>query len=257
MAKPQPPTIVVTGAARGIGAATAALASLDGWMVALLDSDSDAVQRQAKSLERDGGRCAALTCDVSDADQVEAAFKSVSQRLGPPSALVTAAGIDMGGRVEELALGEWDRVIAVNLRGTYLACREAVRGMIGHGGAIVCISSPFARVAAAGVGAYGASKAGVCSLVRSLAVDHARDGIRVNALLPGPTDTQLMWANVPPDGIARMRAAVHREVPLGRMAEPEEIARAALWLVSDSASYVTGAEIPCDGGVLAKASISV
>jgi len=134
-----------------------------------------------------------------------------------------------------------------------------VRQMLeSDGGSIVCVSSPLAVVATpGGSGAYSASKGGVSALVRSLAVDYARRGIRVNALLPGPTETDLMWATVSAEEIDSTRELVAGEVPLGRLATPEEVARAAIWLLSDEASYVTGAQLPCDGGVLAKASISV
>jgi NAD(P)-dependent dehydrogenase (short-subunit alcohol dehydrogenase family) len=130
--------------------------------------------------------------------------------------------------------------------------------MLGTGGSIVCVSSPFALTAPeAGASAYSASKAGISALVRSLAVDYGRHGIRVNAILPGPTETELMWANVPESERARVRRTIESEVPLGRLADPKEPARAAMWLLSDNASYVTGSQLACDGGVLAKASVSV
>lgn len=249
--------LVVTGAARGIGAATAALAAHERQRVVLLDRDADGVERRAVELRSHGAECLAIACDVADEGAVQTAFEQASQRFGAPSALVTSAGIDRGGLVHELPAATWDEVILVNLRGTFLACREALRAMLGGGGAIVCVSSPFALAAAGGVAAYAASKAGVCALVRSLAVDYAAQGIRVNALLPGPTETELMWANVPADQIEATRETVRSEVPLSRLADPLEIARAALWLASDSASYVTGAQLACDGGLLARAAISV
>ena len=223
----------------------------------LIDRDIEAAERRAEELRRAGGECVAIECDVADDGQVQAAFADGEQQLGMPSALVTSAGIDVGGLVHELEPADWDRVIAVNLRGTFLACREAIRRMLPHGGAIVCISSPLALVATGAVAAYGSSKAGVCALVRSLAVDYATHGIRVNALLPGATETELMWANVPRNRVDAMRETVRQEVPLGRLAEPDEIAQAALWLVSASASYVTGAQLACDGGLLARAPISI
>ena len=250
--------LIVTGGARGIGAAVATLAAERGWSVGLLDRDERAVVEHAQGLERAGARCFAIACDVSDEHQVNEAFDLAGQRLGAPAALVTSAGIDRGGLVHELPVSTWDEVIAVNLRGTFLACQAALRPMIaGDGGAIVCVSSPFALVATGAMAAYGASKAGVCALVRSMAVDHARDGVRVNALLPGPTETDLMWANVPAEEVQATRATVSREVPLARLAQPAEIAQAAVWLVSDAASYVTGAQLACDGGVLARAAVSV
>ena len=126
-------------------------------------------------------------------------------------------------------------------------------------GAIVVCSSPAAFVAFAsgGTSAYSASKGGVSALVRSLAIDYAQNGIRVNAVVPGPTETPLMWAAVPTSQREEVRQQVLREVPLRRIANPSEPAAAALWLLSDEAAYVTGSHLVCDGGVLAKASISI
>ncbi len=129
----------------------------------------------------------------------------------------------------------------------------------GIAGSIVCTSSPTGLVAlsAGGAGAYSASKAGIAALVRCMAVDYARYGIRVNSIVPGATETPLMWNNVAPENIARMREQVGNEVPLGRLARPEEPAQGVAWLLSDESSYVTGSNLICDGGILAKASISV
>jgi NAD(P)-dependent dehydrogenase (short-subunit alcohol dehydrogenase family) len=249
--------LLITGAARGIGAACARLALERGWRVALVDRDEQALEREAEQLAVPAADVVTIACDVSDERQVRRAFAIASEHIGSPAALITSAGIDRGGLVHELDAATWDQVIAVNLRGTFLACREALRTMVTSGGSIVCISSPFAVVAAGGVAAYGSSKAGVCALVRSLAIDYASRGVRVNALLPGPTETELMWANVPPTEVASTREAVCGEVPLERLADPVEIAEPALWLLSDAAAYITGAQLACDGGLLAKAAISV
>ena len=127
------------------------------------------------------------------------------------------------------------------------------------GGSIVLCSSPaaFAGFAAGAASAYTASKGGVSSLVRSLAVDYARHGIRVNAVVPGPTETPLMWANVTDAERAAVEETIRDEVPLGRLADPDEPAQAVLWLLSGDSSYVTGSHLVCDGGVLAKASVSL
>ena len=127
------------------------------------------------------------------------------------------------------------------------------------GGSVVCTSSiaAFAGFAAGGAGAYSATKGGISSLVRCLAVDYASHGIRVNALVPGATETRLMWNNVQPEQVHQMREQLSREIPLGRIANPEEPARAAIWLLSDDSSYVTGTQLVCDGGVLAKSALSV
>jgi NAD(P)-dependent dehydrogenase (short-subunit alcohol dehydrogenase family) len=251
--------VVVTGAASGIGAATARLAAERGYAVALLDRDDAGVQAGARALTDDGAAAIGLACDVGDERAVDDAFATAA-RLGPLHGVVASAAIDRGGLVHELDASRWDEVIAVNLRGAFLTCRAALRQLVeaGAGGSIVCVSSPFALVAApGGVGAYSASKGGTSALVRALAVDYGSHGIRVNAIIPGPTETPLMWANVPAQERETARANIRREVPLGRLAEPEEPARAALWLLSDEAAFVTGTQLVCDGGVLAKASVSV
>jgi NAD(P)-dependent dehydrogenase (short-subunit alcohol dehydrogenase family) len=244
--------LVVTGAARGIGLACARLAAEGGAKVALLDRDGDEVERAAASIDGALG----LACDVSDERQVEDAFAAAADRLGGVRSLIASAGMDRGGAVGDMSADDWDAVLAVNARGAFLSCRAAIARM-GDGGAIVCMSSPFALATAPGTAAYSASKGAVSALVRALALDCAPKGIRVNAVLPGPTDTDLMWSNVPEAEVAEMRATLEREVPLGRMASPDEPARAALWLLSGDAAYVTGAQLACDGGVLAKSSVSV
>jgi NAD(P)-dependent dehydrogenase (short-subunit alcohol dehydrogenase family) len=252
--------VVVTGAASGIGAATARLAAERGYAVALLDRDGAAAEGLAETLRGNGAAALGIACDVADERAVDDAFATAAAQLGALHGVVASAGIDRSALLHELDATAWDELIGINLRGAFLTCRAALRQLLkaGTGGSIVCVSSPFGFVApAGGTGAYSASKGGVSALVRSLAVDYGRRGIRVNALLPGPTETPMMWANVADDERAAVHDTVLGEVPLGRLATPEEPARAALWLLSDDASYVTGAQIACDGGVLAKASISV
>jgi NAD(P)-dependent dehydrogenase (short-subunit alcohol dehydrogenase family) len=251
----------VTGAGNGIGRAVALLAAARGQRVAILDRDEEAAERVAAEAREHGApEALALPCDVSSESEVAQVFATVRRELGVPRQVVSSAGMDRGGLVHELPVEDWDLVVEVNLRGTFLVCRAALQALLeeGVGGALVCVSSPFACVSPpGGAGAYSASKAGVSALVRSLAVDYAPHGIRVNAVLPGPTETGLMWANVDPAEVERVRSTVRSEVPIGRLADPHEPARAALWLLSDDASYVTGSQLVCDGGVLAKASISV
>lgn len=251
--------LLITGGASGIGKAVAVLASQAGTPVGLLDVDGKAIERTASALGDDGGEVFAQRCDVADPDQVAVAVATMGERLGAPRALVTAAGIDRGaGPLEDIELEVWQRVVAVNLNGTFHACRAVLPGMVeGGGGAIVCISSPLALVSLeAGSGAYSASKAGITALVRDIAVNHGPDQVRANALLPGPTETDLMWASAAEAETPPLRQQVSAEVPLRRIAEPHEIARAALWLLSAEASFTTGASLACDGGVLAKASVS-
>jgi NAD(P)-dependent dehydrogenase (short-subunit alcohol dehydrogenase family) len=184
------------------------------------------------------------------------------RRLGdPPTGLFAAAGIDIGGPAHRLPVADWSRVLDVNLTGAYLAARTVIATMLdaGVGGSIVLCSSPaaFVAFAAGGTSAYAASKGGVAALVRALAIDYAGEGIRVNAIVPGPTETPLMWASVPDTERAALREQVCAEVPLGRIADPVEPARAALWLLGPDSAYVTGSQLVCDGGVLAKSSISI
>ncbi|MEO7196987.1 MAG: SDR family NAD(P)-dependent oxidoreductase [Solirubrobacterales bacterium] len=253
-------TLLVTGATSGIGQAVAGAALDAGLKVAIVGRRQEALDETLAELgEGREDRIAPLICDVSDEDQVAAAVAEATERLGPPLGLVTSAAVDRGGLLHELDPESFDAVIATNLRGTYLLCRACLPGMIAAGsGSIVCVSSPLGLVATAGgSGAYSASKAGINAIARSIALDYADHGIRANALLPGPTETKLMWANVPDAEVAEMRATINHEVPLGRLAQPEEIAHPALWLLSDEGSYITGGAIPCDGGVLAKASVTV
>ena len=202
-----------------------------------------------------------LKCDVTDETQVAEAFAMISEQVGPPNGLFANAGIDIGGLIHELPLTTWERVIQTNLTGVFLSCKHALVGMLAAKvpGSIVCTSSPtgFVALAAGAAGAYSATKAGISALVRCMAIDYAPYGIRVNAIVPGATETPLMWNNVPKEDIPRIRSQISKEVPLGRLAEPEDPARAVLWLLSEEASYVTGSNLVCDGGILAKASISV
>ena len=242
--------VVVTGGGAGIGAAVARLGAEQGAQVAVLDLEIGAAD----------AALLAIRCDVGREGDVRAAFGEVRKRLGGLDGLVCCAGVDVGGLAHELSTQAWERVLRTNLLGVHLACREALRLLLAEarGGSIVCVSSPLAFVGVpGGTSAYSASKGGVSALVRTLAVDYAAHRVRVNALVPGPTDTALMWANVPAGDVDRLREVIGREVPLGRLAAPEEPARAALWLLSDEASYVTGSHLFCDGGVTAKASISV
>jgi NAD(P)-dependent dehydrogenase (short-subunit alcohol dehydrogenase family) len=255
-----PGPVAVTGAAGGIGFAVAREVVAAGTPVALLDRDEERLLAAAERLRAEaGGGVHHEVLDVAAEAEVAAAFERIADRLGPLRGLVTSAGIDSGGEVCELATTTFDEVLAVNLRGSFLAARAAIDQMLAAstGGSIVFISSPLGRVAVRGTAAYGASKAAVSALVRGIAVDYGRRGIRANALLPGPTETELMWASIARGEVAAMRETVASEVPLGRLADPGEPAAAALWLLSDQASYVTGAEIACDGGVLAKASVSI
>lgn len=255
-------TVVVTGGGAGIGRAVAMQCAARGDGVAVLDIDGPAARNTAAAaLAAGAGGALGVECDVSSEESVARAFEESAAVLGPLYGAFANAGIDTGGLLHELPLERWRLVLDTNLTGVYLTCKYALQQILkaGQGGSIVCTSSPGASVsfAAGAVGAYCASKAGISALVRSMAVDYAKYGIRVNAVVPGATETRLMWANVEPAAMPEMRRRICEEVPLGRLANPDEPARAVVWLLSDEASYVTGSHLVCDGGILAKACISV
>jgi NAD(P)-dependent dehydrogenase (short-subunit alcohol dehydrogenase family) len=256
------PAVLVTGAASGIGRATALLCVSRGVAVAATDRDQDGLGSLADEAKAFRGRLLTLPGDVTFEPDVERIVAEASDVLGTLVRVVASAGIEINAAPHELPAADWDRVLQTNLTGTFLTCRVALRSMVDAqvGGSIVCLSSPAAFVGFAGGGnaAYAASKGGVSALVRTLAIDYARYGIRVNAVVPGATDTPMLLSAVPAQERAAARdelveRAAH-EVPLGRLAQPAEIAQAVAWLLSDQASYVTGSHLVCDGGLLAKSA---
>jgi NAD(P)-dependent dehydrogenase (short-subunit alcohol dehydrogenase family) len=253
--------IAVTGAASGIGGATAQLAAERGHAVIAVDRDEHAMATLADALRAQGAPDAiAIAADVTDEDAVERALDEAVAAVGVPTGAVCCAGVDGGGVTHEFSTASFDRLVDVNLRGTFLTCRGVIARLVDSGetGAIVCVSSISAFVGVpGGTAAYSASKGGVTGLVRSLAVEYAPRGIRINAIAPGATETPLMWANVEEGEMDSMRETVCAEIPLGRLAMPREQAAAALWALSDEAAYMTGSHLVLDGGVLARASLSV
>jgi NAD(P)-dependent dehydrogenase (short-subunit alcohol dehydrogenase family) len=251
--------VLVTGAARGLGRAAALGSARGGASVAVLDVDADGAAAVAEEARAAGAPAAiGLACDVRDEQSVADAVDAAARELGPLRGVVSNAGIDRGGLLHELDLDDWNAVIETNLTGTFLVCRRALRHMLEHGrgGSVVCVSSPWGVVSSpGGVAPYSSSKGGVSSFVRQVALDYAPHGIRVNAVLPGPVDTVLMWANAPAEEVPALRALIARQVPLSRLGEPDEIAASITWLLSDRSSYVTGSNLVVDGGVLARASI--
>jgi NAD(P)-dependent dehydrogenase (short-subunit alcohol dehydrogenase family) len=251
--------VAVTGAASGIGRAAALACAERGASVAALDLQGDAAEAvAAEALERGAPAATGLVCDVREEGSVAVAIGRAVAELGPLRSLVTCAGIDRGGLVHELSAEQWSDVLTTNLTGTFLACKYALEHMLAHGagGSIVCTSSPFAEVSApGGASAYCASKGGVSALVRSLALDYAPHSVRVNAIVPGATETPLMWANVRAAEVPAVRGQISRQLAAGRLAQPGEIAAGITWLLSDAASYVTGSHLVVDGGLLARAAI--
>ncbi len=257
---------LVTGAASGIGAAVVLAAARRGMRVAALDVAAEPVARLAEQVARETrAEVRAIACDVRSEGEVERALAACRDQLGLPVAVLANAGVELDRPAHEQPLEEWSRTLDVNLTGAFLVARHAIRALreAGASGSVVCISSPAAFVGFAGGGnaAYAASKGGVSAMVRSLAIDYAADGIRVNGVVPGATDTPLVTLAVRLDERAVMHRRVveqaREQIPLGRMAEPAEIAEAVTWLWSDAASYVTGSHLVVDGGLMAKSANTI
>lgn len=245
-------TAIVTGAASGIGRGIATLFAQEGARVVVADIDDDGGAAVAGEL---GGAAVAryIHADVSDGAQVRALVEGTIAAFGGVDILVNNAAIVIFKKLVETEEEEWDRVIATNLRSVYLCSRYTIPQMIRRGGgAIVNISSVRALATTPLVTSYDATKGAIIALTRGLALEHARDGIRVNCVLPGSIDTPVFRSNLRADGDEEegYRAAAD-SIPLGRVGQPLDIARAVLFLVSDEASYATGAPFLIDGGMLA------
>jgi NAD(P)-dependent dehydrogenase (short-subunit alcohol dehydrogenase family) len=235
---------LVTGAARGIGLATAKKFLAEGWRVALLDIEGELLGRAVAEIGQDKTTLA-LTCDVSDTDAVAAAMKTVEQRFGRLDALVNNAGIAVFAPLMETSETDWRRVLEVNLTGPFLCTRAAVPLMReADGGAIVNITSISAVRASTLRSAYGTSKAGLAHLTKQLAVELASLNIRVNAVAPGPVDT----AMAKQVHTKEIRADYHDAIPLNRYGLEEELADAIYFLCSERSSYITGQILAVDGG---------
>ncbi len=241
---------IVTGAASGIGAASARLFAAEGARLALVDLDEKGLREVASDIEGRGGEAITIAADVSQADQAREGVARVMEKWGRIDVLLTAAGISLGGTVDSLDETVWDKTFAVNVKGTYLWIHHAIQPMIAAGsGAIVTVGSQLAQSSIGKNAAYVASKGAIASFTKTIAVDHARQGIRVNALMPGVIDTPMparsLQRQADPEAA---RAFWMQRHPMGRIGQPEEVARAALFLASDDSSFVTGTLLFVDGG---------
>ena len=245
MALPQ--RVIVTGAAQGIGRAVALHLASPGVHLAVWDVKSDGVEETAKLCHEKGAVARAWTVDVGDADAIEAAVSAFERAWGKPDGLVNNAGIFPRARALDMKLAEWEEVLRVNLTGTFVTARAVAARMKDLGrGAIVNTASGRALAGAANGAHYAASKGGIIALTKSLALDWAAYGIRVNCVIPGLTDTAQPRVEM---GDNELYAAGAR-IPMGRIGRPEDIAAVVAFLLSDDAGYMTGQSVAANGGAI-------
>lgn len=238
-------TALVTGAGRGIGAATAvALAEAGAAVVVNYAHSREQAESVVAGIEAGGGRAIAVAADVADEDEVEAMMRAVDDALGPPDIVVNNAGIIAQRLTAEMSATEFDRVIAVNLRGTFLVGRAAIRRMQARGGGrIINVASDLGYLGRAEFVAYCASKGAVLALTRSWARECAPD-ILVNAIAPGPIGTDMLT----PESMSPEWLEKEKDIPLARFGEPEEVARSAVFLAGAGGSFMTGQTLGPNGG---------
>ena len=244
-------TALVTGGAMGIGAAIATLLAERGANVAIVDRSREAAEKHAAELSGRGLRAIAVSADVSIGNEVAAAVTKVAVTFGGIDIVSNNAGIQRYGTVETTTEAEWDEVMNVNLRSVYLVCRHAIAHLKKTRGTIVNMASVQAFATQRGVAAYTTGKHALIGLTRSMALDFAAYGVRANAVAPGSVDTPMLDEAIKLDpNPEALRRTVHAMHPLGRIAEPREIAEAVAFLASPRSSFVTGTTLVVDGGLL-------
>lgn len=243
--------VIITGAGGGIGSATARYFAAAGAAVALLDRDGETAELVAEQIRAAGGRAHAYACDIADRGQVDIAVAATEQALGPTAILVNNAGWDIFRPFLQTSPDEWQKLIAINLVGPLHVHHAVLPGMVERKyGRVVNIASDAARVGSTGEAVYAACKAGILALSKTLAREHARDGITFNVVCPGPTDTGLFaefrQASANPD---KLMEAFRRSIPLGRIGQPDDLPGAIAFFASDAAAYVTGQVLSVSGGL--------
>jgi len=241
---------VITGAASGIGLATARLFVAEGARVVMGDINADRLTGAVASIDTSGERVIGHTVDVSVSSQVADLISTAISHFGRLDVMFSNAGISGRGNVIDLPEEIFDRILAVNLRGAFLCAKHALPLLIASGGgSLIFTASELAMVAAENSAAYCASKTALIGLTRAIAVDHAAQGVRVNCLCPGPVDTPLLHGNrTDPEEHAR---SIIERMPTKRIGNADELAKAALFLASDDSSFMTGTTLVVDGGVTA------
>lgn len=240
-------TVLITGASRGIGAATARLFAQKGWAVAVNYRNSrEAAEELVSEIRKNGGTALAIPADVGDPEQVEAMFQTAERELGQIEALVNNAGIAQQKLFTDLTDEDWDELFRVDVKGVFLCCRRALPAMIRrHRGVIVNISSMWGQVGASCEVHYSAAKAAVIGLTRALAKEVGPSGIRVNCIAPGVIQTE-MNGNLTPETLE----ALKEETPLELLGDPADVAKAAWFLTSEDSAFITGQVLGVNGGMV-------
>jgi NAD(P)-dependent dehydrogenase (short-subunit alcohol dehydrogenase family) len=242
-----PEKVIVTGAAQGIGRAVALRLAAPGTHIAVWDVKTEGVEETAKLCRDNGAVASAYTVDVADPDQIEKAVAAFDKAWGKPDGLVNNAGIFPRARALDMKLSEWEQVLRVNLTGTFMAARAVAARMKELGrGAIVNTASGRALAGAANGAHYAATKGGILALTKSLALDWAGFGIRVNCVIPGLSDTAQPRVEMSDNELY----AAGAKIPLGRIGQPQDIAAVVAFLLSDDAAYMTGQSVGVNGGAI-------